>query len=84
MLAYDVHYQHALALAEQGALQVIKGKQVIGQCNISIACDGALCTSGGNDGTIYLWNLEENDFVRGPEKVKPIPPEPEEGIIMWR
>lgn len=45
----------------------------------SAAYDENIVVSGGKDGFIRFWDIAKLDAVRGPEKVMPIPDEPEEG-----
>ena len=64
---------------EPGILYIKTGKETIQQYSVSIACDGGSAISGGKDGRLRCFDLDESDFVRGPKKQLPIPPEPEEG-----
>ncbi|KAF4695939.1 hypothetical protein FOZ63_001470, partial [Perkinsus olseni] len=45
----------------------------------SAAYDDNIVVSGGKDGFIRFWDIVKLDAVRGPEKVLPIPEEPEDG-----
>lgn len=51
----------------------------IAQLSVSIACNGLAAVSGGTDGILRYYDADASDFVRGPDKVLPLPPEPEEG-----
>eukprot|EP00392_Amoebophrya_sp_AT5.2_P008932 g8960.t1 len=64
---------------QAGDLQCMDGKKSCPQLSLSIACDGSALVSGGQSGRFFYFNADESDFVRGPDKVLPIPPEPEEG-----
>ncbi|KAF4658988.1 hypothetical protein FOL47_007767, partial [Perkinsus chesapeaki] len=45
----------------------------------SAAYDDKMVVTGGKDGCIRFWDTEKLDTLRGPEKVMPLPEEPEDG-----
>ena len=62
-----------------GCLNLSGAMSKVAQLGVSVSCDGLGAISGGSDGIMRYYDADLSDFIRGPDKELPLPPEPEEG-----